>query len=101
MPVISLVSTTFSSESECVEFAETILALKLCACCQITQISSVYMWKAKLNNEKEFKLECKTLNSYDLVDYIKNHHTYDTPEIVVQKLETTDEYYNFVASNQG
>lgn len=93
---IYIVSTTFDQELKCDELAKAVLDLKLCACCQVSKIRSLYHWKSKLNNEIEFKLECKTLKKNELLDYIKNNHTYDLPEIMIQELETTEDYYNFV-----
>jgi periplasmic divalent cation tolerance protein len=92
MPKILIISTTFDKELKCIEFAKAILDLKLCACCQISQIRSLYNWKSKLNDEVEFKLECKTLKKNELLDYIKNNHSYDLPEIIIQELETTESY---------
>lgn len=99
MPKIFIISTTFDNELESQEFAKNILNLGLSACSQITPIRSLYKWKSKLNDEKEFRLECKTLKSDVLVQYIKDNHSYDLPEIIIQELETTQEYYNFVRDN--
>lgn len=96
MSKIFIISTTFNNELKCLEFAKTILELQLGACSQITKIQSLYKWKNEIRNEIEFKLECKTLKKEELIDYIKNNHAYDLPEIIVQEVETTQEYYNFV-----
>jgi len=93
---IFIISTTFDQEEKCLEFAKAILDLKLCACCQVSQIRSLYNWKSKFNDETEYKLECKTLKKNELLDFIKNNHNYDLPEIIIQELETTESYYNFV-----
>lgn len=93
---IYIISTTFDQELKCNEFAKSILDLKLSTCCQVSKIRSLYNWKSKFNDEIEFKLECKTLKKNELLDYIKNNHSYDLPEIIIQEVETTENYYNFV-----
>lgn len=93
---IFVVTTTFDDQLKCSEFAKNLLELKLCACCQVIQLQSLYNWKSEFKNETEFKLDCKTLRKDELVDYIKNNHDYDLPEIIIQEVETTQEYYNFV-----
>ena len=94
---IFILTTTFDSLQKCTTIANEIIKAKLAACCQIEEITSIYNWKGEIANEKEFRLVCKTLKADELVDFIKVNHSYEIPEIIIQEVYTTDEYFNFVS----
>jgi periplasmic divalent cation tolerance protein len=99
MPKIFTITTTFDSRETCKDFSNQIINQKLAACCQIVPIDSIYFWKGKIANEPEFQLVCKTIQKDEIVNFIKSKHPYDLPEIVIQEVETTDEYFDFVKLN--
>jgi periplasmic divalent cation tolerance protein len=96
---IYTITTTFNTREACKDFSNQIISQKLAACCQVHQIDSVYFWERKLVDEQEFQLVCKTLKKEELVDFIKSSHPYDIPEIIIQEVETTEEYFDFVKQN--
>jgi periplasmic divalent cation tolerance protein len=98
MSKINIITTTFDSEKTCTEFANKIIIQKLAACCQISKIQSMYLWKGKPANESEFKLDCKTLNPEKLVEFLSTNHPYDIPEILIKEVECNQSYHYFVAS---
>lgn len=65
--------------------AETIVAVRLAACVQILpSMTSVFVWEGKVQKEAENLLLIKTLpEKYEELErFIKEHHSYDVPEII-------------------
>ena len=96
MSKIYIITTTFDSIDTCKDFANKLINQKLAACCQIHKIDSIYLWKDDINSEQEFQLICKTLKKDELVSFIKSSHPYDIPEIIIQEVKTSEEYFAFV-----
>lgn len=91
-----IVLTTVSSSEEGEHLAELIVGEKLAACVQILpQMTSVYIWEGKVQKESEHLLLAKTTEeNYDkLEDFIRAHHTYETPEIVAIEAEKASAPY--------
>ena len=64
---------------------KTVVELRLAACAQVSSsITSIYHWQGKICTESEFRLILKTTISKEnkLVNYLKNNHSYEVPEIV-------------------
>jgi len=81
-----IVSTTTDSADAARALAAKAIDVKLGACAQIVgPITSVYRWEGAVQTEQEWRVEIKTATDRldSLVDHIKNHHTYDVPEIIV------------------
>jgi periplasmic divalent cation tolerance protein len=100
MDSIWVVTTTFDSEKECLESAERIVEIGLASCCQVVQIHSIYRWKGESVQAPEFQLTCKTLKRDELAEYITMNHSYEVPEILIQSIETTPAYYQYILHNQ-
>jgi len=85
-----VVTTTLSGKTQTVKLANAIVWSRLAACVQFWPIRSAYWWKGKVQTGSEFILVCKTSASRvsALQRYIKTHHPYEVPEIVVTPIET-------------
>ena len=83
-----IVSTTTSNKKDAEGLSIKIIKAKLGACAQITEVISIYEWKGKIENTREFKLEIKTTsNKFSrLRDFIIKNHKYDIPEIIAKKI---------------
>jgi len=79
-----VVVTTCGSKDEAENLAKRILAAKLAACVQMSDITSFYTWEDKLNEDSEILLVMKTRERLfgKLERLISDHHSYDVPEIV-------------------
>ncbi|KHF44813.1 divalent cation transporter [Saccharomonospora viridis] len=78
-------STTTDSEAAARELAAKAVEARLGACAQIVgPITSVYRWEGSVHTDPEWRVEIKTAaDRVDaLVEHIKQHHTYDVPEII-------------------
>jgi periplasmic divalent cation tolerance protein len=83
-PIYSIVMTTTSSKEEAEQIARALLAQRLAACIQVTQIQSYYTWKGSLNidDERLLIIKCKQADFDDIQDCIKTNHSYELPEII-------------------
>ncbi len=91
------ISTTSNSDTVLKEIASEILTQKLSACTHISKIDySGYIWKNELVYESEFKLEIKTIESYqsNILDIIKQKHNYKIFELSVCKINSLNQDYN-------
>jgi periplasmic divalent cation tolerance protein len=79
-----IVLNTCAGKEEAESIAKGLIEQRLAACVQIFDIKSFYKWNQKLQKDDEVLLVIKTKNSVynELEKYIKEHHSYDIPEIV-------------------
>jgi len=71
----------------------------LAACVQIAGPGlSIYRWQGKVEQTNEYYLNIKTsaARSDAVVNWLKQHHPYDLPEIIRMECETTKAYADWV-----
>ena len=82
-----LVLTTCGTRREALRIAQSIVKLRLGACVTVSvqPVSSVYRWKGKIEQAKEFSLLIKTTRPKlaALQTEIKRLHSYEVPEFLV------------------
>ena len=92
----ALVMTTIDSRSKAEHLSELMVSDGLCACAQISdKISSIFIWKGKIQNEQEYLISFKTLSGKVdmLMEAIRSSHPYETPEIIALSIDRVDEDY--------
>jgi periplasmic divalent cation tolerance protein len=79
-----IVLTTIGTKQQAEIIAQKILEAKLAACVQIQKTQSRYWWNEKIECSNEYLLSIKTRDDLfdELVDFIKQNHFYEIPEIV-------------------
>jgi periplasmic divalent cation tolerance protein len=85
MSEISIVFVTAGSEEEAARIGRTLVEERLAACANLVpSIRSIYRWKGKICDEREFLIIIKTRTSkYEsLQKRVKELHSYEVPEIV-------------------
>jgi len=84
-----IVQTTFESEQEAQTMAQGLVSQKLAACVHLNAVESFYEWNDSFCQTKEYTLQIKTIaDFYDEVEaFILENHSYDTPEILLFKIE--------------
>ncbi len=91
----ALVYMTAKDMEEAEKLREMLLQKRLVACVNITPTDSKYLWKGKIEGQKEVALLCKT--RMDLVKKItsnvKEMHSYDSPCIIAMPIEEGSEDY--------
>jgi periplasmic divalent cation tolerance protein len=91
-----VVMTTAPDKAEAEKLAGSMIEEKLAACVQILpQMTSVYFWEGKVQNEPEHLLLIKTLEEKfdELSEFIRANHSYEVPEIVAIEAENVSEAY--------
>ena len=97
-----IIQTSTNKRKEAKYIASVLIKDKLAACIQILKVESLYMWKEKVENEKEFVLTIKTTKSNfkKIKKIIKKIHTYDLPEIISFKVKkSSKEYIEYIYKN--
>ncbi len=77
--------------------ARSLVEKRLAACVQILpQMTSVYFWEGKVEEEGEYLLLIKTLaeKQNEIEAFISSEHSYDTPEIVTFEADRVSEKYS-------
>ena len=79
-----LVLTTTASEPDAAKLARGLVEARLAACVHIDALRSIYRWQAKVHDEPEWRLIIKTSTDryIEVEQFIRDHHTYEIPEIV-------------------
>ncbi len=91
-----IVFTTIPNIEEAENLARKIVEVKLAACVQVLpQMKSFYFWEGKVQNDSEYLLLIKTLETKfpALEKFIEEHHSYDVPEIVALSAKQVSESY--------
>ena len=83
------VITTVGSRDDARRIAKSLVERRLIACAQISEIESLYHWDGALQDDPEFRLLLKTVDTqYDAVEQaIRALHPYDLPAIYALPIE--------------
>ena len=92
-PVI--IVSTFPSKQSITKIANQLVKQKLVACVNITNISSIYAWKGKIENQPEYLALFKTSkkNQSKLKKELQKLHPYDIPEIAEINIDSINQPY--------
>ena len=99
-----MVMTTIAGEALAEALARAIVQARLGACVQLQTIKSFYRWKNETRGEHECLLLIKTRKALyqPLEEFIRAHHSYETPEIVQLPITAgSADYLQWVAGETG
>lgn len=90
-----LVLTTVADEADARRLARAIVEARLGACVQATPLHSTYVWEGTVCETAEVQLTIKTVASrYAALEaFIRERHSYDTPEIVCMPIIAAEQRY--------
>ncbi|CNJ64113.1 divalent cation tolerance protein CutA [Yersinia enterocolitica] len=91
-----VVLCTAPDEASAQDLAAQVLGEKLAACATLLPgATSIYSWEGKLQQEYEVQLLFKSNSCHQqaLLSYIKQHHPYQTPELLVLPVRDGDKDY--------
>ncbi len=91
-----VVFSTFSSLKEAKKIVKSLVEEKLVACGNISApIHSIYTWKKKVCEEKEYLVLFKTtVSQYPLLEKrLKSLHSYEVPEIIAIPIHKGSQTY--------
>jgi len=83
--MISLIYTTINNEEDAKKIANYLIEEQIVACVNIIpNVQSIYRWKGKIEEEREFLLIAKTVdeNVIKAINKIKKLHNYEIPDII-------------------
>jgi periplasmic divalent cation tolerance protein len=94
---------TVGGREEGARIAKVLVEERLAACVNIIEgMCSVFRWKGKVEEAKEFLLIAKSVDGLldSLIKRVRELHSYTTPEIISFKITGgSKEYLDWVASN--
>jgi len=96
------VVTTVASKKEARALARALVEARLAACAQISRIESVYPWKGKIEEGREYRVLFKTLDEhYPAVERaIRALHSYELPAIhAFPMMHVSDAYAAWIEEN--
>ena len=94
-----LVQTTVKEAAQAEEIGRLLVEENLCACVQVGgPVSSVYRWRGRIENEREYLLSAKTTRPRcgALRARLLQVHPYDLPEIIVATVQADAAYAGWV-----
>jgi periplasmic divalent cation tolerance protein len=96
------VVTTVSTLADAQRLARALVEQRLAACAQISQIESVYRWQGALQQEPEYRVLFKTLDSRyaELEAALKALHPYELPAIhALPFAHVSNDYAEWIGDN--
>lgn len=101
----ALILWTCATLEEARRICRELVEKKLVACANIIpHVESIYFWEGTVENGNEAKVFLKTLDSHfeQVRDYIKEHCSYDVPEVSKIAIDAGNpDYLNWVAGIVG
>ncbi len=98
-----VIMTTAADLRECRKIARHLVEARLAACVNITQkVQSIYRWKGKVANDKEFLLLIKSTRELfsEIKAAISKVHSYTTPEIIcLPIIDGSENYLQWVSDS--
>ena len=90
-----IIISTYPDKKSISKIANDLVKNKIAACVNISEISSVYSWKNKVENTSEYLAIFKTMTKSKIIlkKKIKETHPYDVPEIVEIDVASINQSY--------
>lgn len=79
-----MITTTFDNKNEANKIGELLLKERLVSCCQLSNITSSYHWKGKIEHTEEYLLQMKSKWELykEIEKVILDNHSYETPQLI-------------------
>ena len=97
-----IIQTTIDEDKKAKDLINLLLETSKIACGTFNKIQSSYIWKEELIEESELEICLYTRESlmHEVVDIVKQRHTYDLPKIIViEPVYTLPEYEEWVKNS--
>ena len=97
-----IIQTTIDEDKKAKDLINLLLETNKIACGTFNKIQSSYIWNEELIEESELEICLYTRESlmHEVVDIVKQRHTYDLPKIIViEPVYTLPEYEEWVKNS--
>lgn len=84
-----MITTTFDDKEEANRVIDILLKNRLVSCCQLSDITSSYHWKGKIEHCEEYLLQMKSKKSLykEVEKEILKIHSYEIPQIIMYDIQ--------------
>lgn len=91
-----MITTTFDNKDEANKISELLLKDRLVSCCQLSNITSSYHWKGRIEHTEEYLLQMKSKKELykEIEKVILDNHSYEIPQIIAYDI--TDGYKGYL-----
>lgn len=103
MSDLRLVHSTVESRENAKTLANQLVENRLAACVHLGgPVDSVYVWEGSVCREEEVTFTAKTTDERleETLDFLRDHHPYDCPELLVTNVDQADDEYEDWAKQQ-
>ncbi|KPJ72901.1 hypothetical protein AMJ52_04655 [candidate division TA06 bacterium DG_78] len=97
-----IIYTTFPDLETAKKIIKGMIEHKFAACGNIFKLSSLYIWKGKIEEAPEYGalIKTKKINYKKVESFIKKNHPYQVPEVICWKIERGfKSYLDWIDSN--
>jgi periplasmic divalent cation tolerance protein len=92
-----LVYITCRDEKEAEFISNTLIEKKIAACTNIFPVKSIFMWKGKLQKQREAVVIAKTKEKFNRIKKeVENIHSYEVPCIISFTVDSNKKFLNWV-----
>ena len=79
-----MITTTFDNKEEANKIIGLLLEKRLVSCCQLSNVTSSYHWKGKIEHTEELLLQMKSRKELfkEIEQLILDNHSYETPQLL-------------------
>lgn len=91
-----MITTTFDNKEEANKIIGLLLEKRLVSCCQLSNITSSYHWKGKIEHAEELLLQMKSEKELykEIEQVILDNHSYETPQLIAYDI--VDDYKGYL-----
>lgn len=98
--------TSYPNEQAAQALARLLVQKKIAACAQVMRagMMSIYEWQGSIESSEEILVSIKTFDAHfeEIEKVIKEHHTYEVPEIIAISIEhMSKDYLDWMKSEIG
>jgi periplasmic divalent cation tolerance protein len=96
-----MINTTFDNKDEAEKVINLLLNERLVSCCQLSNITSSYHWKGKIEKADEYLLQMKSKKELykKIEELILDNHSYEVPQIVAYDIvDGYSEYLKWIGN---
>ena len=98
MRKVLLLITTESNKKLAKKIAKLLIKNKLAACVSIKNSYSVYKWKNKIEENKEFEITIKSKPKLkdNLIAFLKKNSSHNVPQILYKTFDSDYQYFKWL-----